>query len=400
VLVSSVYLVYQHLFMLIASWIALAAFRITRFDRRHLMAFLAAALTGIGLHALQSVVLFGPTVFVQETTLALSNRAFGVPTADALQEFYRSIDVVHHGTHRLDLVAVGKTLLSGLRIAEPSLGSWRVGDLAVTGVLLGLVLAWGWTRSRRPGSEPPAPPADGRIRGSARRMGGLAVWMAAAIVTPTLMFPAYSVDYGLSGMGEFFLALTMVAALGTMLAVWRRGRPRPGEGLGPRVLAFGLLAVIGADLYDAGAMWYLRTKVAYLLVPESNPEPALFLQLGEHLAGKAVMTNVYPTTVGFFTQEVALGGCEREVFGPGGVIDPTKCPGAFVKGFGRGPTVIPTHFVLFRKHHLTGYTRCRDECLRDFYVDLRARYPIAYETALYTVFDLTGPPGRAAAGAS
>jgi hypothetical protein len=54
------------------------------------------------------------------------------------------------------------------------------------------------------------------------------------------------------------------------------------------------------------------------------------------------MTNVYPTTASFFTQEAAFGGCEEAAFGWDGGVDPAGCHAAFIKGYGRDVSVPPT----------------------------------------------------------
>ena len=96
-------------------------------------------------------------------------------------------------------------------------------------------------------------------------------------------------------------------------------------------------------------VWHSRMWTASWQVPDANPDASDLVQLGETLRGKVVMTNVYPTTVGFFTEEIALGGCERPVFGGDGRIDPARCHLVPVRGFGRGVTVAPTHYVLFHR---------------------------------------------------
>ncbi len=407
VLVSSVYLVYQNLFMLVAAWVLLHAFRIVRFERRHLIAFLLTAALGLVLHGAQSVLLLGPGLFLEETALALSNRAVGIPSMENLTAFYRAIDVVHHGGHRLDLLGLGATILSTLRIAEPTLTkSWSIGEVTITLALLVAVLLWGvsrlglWQWGAGTLTIPRAPESVELID-AARRLGRLALWGLAAVAIPLALVPAYSVDYGLSGMGEYFLGIVMVAIYAFAVSQWLRWRPSlPARAdrtrwswsvLRPIGCWAAILVMIVWAAERTVTVWHSRMWTASWQVPDSNPDVDDLVQLGEALRGKVVMTNVYPTTVGFFTEEVALGGCEGPVFGGDGRIDPGRCHLVPVRGFGRGVTVTPTHYVLFHRKHLTGFTRCRDACLDAFRRAVSARYPTVLGTGLYTVFDLTRP---------
>ena len=91
-----------------------------------------------------------------------------------------------------------------------------------------------------------------------------------------------------------------------------------------------------------------------------------------------------------------LTGGRLLVMAPGGHQDPAEVS----RELGRGVTVAPTHYVLFHRKHLTGFTRCRDLCLETFHRAVSERYPAVLGTGLYTVFDLTRPrqapssPGR------
>jgi hypothetical protein len=407
VLVSSVYLVYQNLFMVVAAWMLLHGLRIVRFERQHLVLFLGTAALGLALHAAQSLLLLGPGVFMRETALALSNRIAGIPSAEDLMAFYRSIDVVHHGGHRLDLLGLGASVLATLRIAEPTLvWSWTLEEMTITLSLLVAVLLWGvsrlgrWDWSRGTLTIPRTAASADLIDG-ARQLGRLALWGLAAVAVPLALFPAYSVDYGLSGMGEYFLGIVMVAVYAFAITRWLRWRPRRPAGAGgawwswPRlrttVCWVAILLTIAWAAQRSVTVWHTRMWTASWQVPDANPDADDLVRLGEILRGKVVMTNVYPTTVGFFTEEVALGGCEGPVFAGDGRIDPARCHLVPVRGFGRGVTVAPTHYVLFHRKHLTGFTRCRELCLETLRRAVGERYPALFGTELYTVFDLTRP---------
>jgi hypothetical protein len=202
-------------------------------------------------------------------------------------------------------------------------------------------------------------------------------------------------------MSEFFLATLTVAVYAFAVSRWRAWLPLPsGAGAGGgwnrstlRAVAGSavLLVLIGWGAWTAVTVWHASMWTASWQIPDSNPDALDLAELGATLRGKVVMTNVYPTTVGFFTEEATLGGCEGQAVGADGRVDPSRCHLVPVRGFGRGATVAPTHYVLFHRKHLTGFTRCRDGCMDAFRRAVGARYPTVLASSLYTVFDLTRP---------
>ena len=99
------------------------------------------------------------------------------------------------------------------------------------------------------------------------------------------------------------------------------------------------------------------------------------------------MTNVYPTTASFFTQEAAFGGCEMAAFAPDGGVDPSKCHAAFIRGYGQSVRVKPTHAVLFRSL-FTGFTRCLGGCLEKLEARLDAHHDTVFKTEMFTIHAL------------
>jgi len=387
VFLAANYLPYQNLFMLFVTWIALAVFRLVPFQRAHATAFLGAAVAGIVAHALQSVVLFGPAVFMRETVLALSNRMFGVPNYEDLKAFYRSIDVVHHGTHHLDLFRLARAVAAALRLV----------GTALTVVLVVMVVGLEFARlgrmewSRRQFVVPRTPEAEA-LAHTVRRFVVLGVWVSLAIVIPMLMFPAYSADYGLSGMNEYFLGIAAVAAYGFMLvtaASWFRSMPwRQFNPMG-LVLWLGVVVLALAAMAGVGAKQLKALGGVEREARQKNPDRAL-LEIRRLIPGEIVMTNVYPTTAGFFTEEAAYGGCEEAVFADDGSVDPNRCHTGFFKGFGRRTDIVPTHYVLFRAL-FTGFTMCLGDCLEDLHNLVASRHDVVVENERFTIFRLRGP---------
>ena len=118
----------------------------------------------------------------------------------------------------------------------------------------------------------------------------------------------------------------------------------------------------------------------------TNPNAEL-LEIGRLLKGRITMTNVYPITASFFTQEAAFGGCEMAAFGSDGSVDPAGCHAAFIKGYGRGVSVNPTHAILFRSL-FTGFTQCLEDCLEKLEARLDHHHDKVFEAKLFTIYAL------------
>ena len=99
------------------------------------------------------------------------------------------------------------------------------------------------------------------------------------------------------------------------------------------------------------------------------------------------MTNVYPITASFFTREAAFGGCEMAAFESDGRVDPSRCHAAFIKGYGRGVKMNPTHAVLFREL-FTGFTQCLPGCLEKLEARIGEHHAKVFEAKLFTIYAL------------
>lgn len=409
VFLSALYFVYQHTLMVVVCWLFLFMLKLVRFDRRHLIGFLLAELVGQVLHQAQSLLFFGPEVYFKDLWFTLSNRLFGVPTPNQLMEFYHLQAIVLHGTHTFDLQKLLLTIKAAL---------WFPGRkwFVVAGVLM---LIWTGVRIRQ---------LDGRayriqISREVLHLARMVVWIAVTIGLPLLAFPAFSTDYGLSGMNEFFLgigALTVTAwslqeithrswNLQLFHSISQPVRSIPQWTLAgffqytPTALALFMklqlgqmvkaLMVIGIVASLAVGVVRVATRpvpqLRTLAMEALKPDPfADLVALGERLHGQVVMTNVYPTTVTFFTGEAGFGGCEFGAFHPGGGLDISQCFAAFIRGYPHKTRVQPKYYVLFRAL-FTGFTVCREQaCLDDLRDLLTDRYWIVMDTKLFTVFDL------------
>lgn len=389
VLVASLYAVTLSFILFCVAWSLLWFLGLVRLELRHVAAMMLVGALGIALHLLQGIWFLGPGVFFEELRITLSNRIFGEPSAEEVMAFYRAHDIVLHGTHHFDLSRNLASINNALRFP---------GRLPF--VLLALMVAgWGMLRVGRFDRATrtllvPVDATSASFRTTVSLLAKLLAWAVLSIIIPMALFPAYTGDYGLQGLGEFLLAVFAV----TVLAYTLRGlfteipelqsSSSPGEGW---VWVRGLtLFVVMVVLLSALGM-LARTQQVNLkvMVPaQLGPNPnAELLEIGRLLKGKVVMTNVYPTTASFFTREAAFGGCERAAFGSDGSVDPSECHAAFIKGYGRGVSSNPTHAILFRGL-FTGFTLCLADCLDKLEARLEKHHDKVFETKLFTIYAL------------
>jgi len=101
-----------------------------------------------------------------------------------------------------------------------------------------------------------------------------------------------------------------------------------------------------------------------------------------NLHGRVAMTNVDPTVVGFFTQEVVFGGCHQPAVSKAG-IDPSACRVNFIRP-GSGFQAAPTVYVWIA----SGQAFCAvDDCIRRS--DIEGRYVKLFDNDVIAAYDLT-----------
>lgn len=361
------YLIYGPMIMIFVMWTLGAALRLIPLKRGELLFLCGVALLGFVLHLSQTILAVGWAVFIDEFLFTLSNRMAGIPTRSELMEFFQSHGLVLYGEHVLQASRLGAAVWEVLSF--PGRQGWAA-VLTLIGCI-GLVTQaqvnerelrlersfaeWLWTIVRA------------------------TLWIGLSVLTPVLMFPAFSSGYLLGGTNEFLLALFCVLSLTATLKFVRR----MAVGSTVRVLA-GVLCVVGlawigwAQVKAAGGVvsevgeWIVRPR----------PEVDVF-RVRDELRGKAAMTNVDPAVVGFFTREAAFGGCHKaSVLGP--EIDVAECFVHFIRGhpssWGRQPSV----YVWFRD----GNPFCADagECIER--KDIERLYERLFGNELIAAFDL------------
>jgi hypothetical protein len=387
VLVASVYAVTLNFILFCVAWILLCFLGLLRLEVRHVAALILVGAAGIVLHLVQGMWFLGPGVFFEELRITLSNRILGFPSADEVMAFYRDHDIVLHGTHNLDpgrnLTSINDSLRFPGRLVHLMLG--------VVVVVWGLARVGRFDRTSRT-LLVPIDDGSATFRRRISLFAKLPVWATLAIVIPVALFPAYTGDYGLQGLGEFLMAPLAVAVLAyTVRELFSEGRALwslsfPGEVC---VRGIALVLVVAGFL---GALMVLG-RAQQIGVKEmahshlgTNPNVGL-AEIERLLEGRVIMTNVYPTMAGFFTQEAAFGGCEMAAFGSDGSVEPSRCHAAWIRGYGRGVRVRPTHAVLFRGL-FTGFTRCLGDCLEMLEGRLNEHHDKVFETKLFTIYAL------------
>jgi hypothetical protein len=300
VFVGSNYLIYGPLLMIFTFWLLLAFARLLPLTRRDVATFAAVAALALVLHLLQTVVLVGPAAMARETMYVVSNRMTGRPTRQELEAFYASLGLLLYGGHEFSLVrwlgAIGRSLLFA--------GTPLMASAAVVATMV--MLAPAISRS-----------APAAVRLDAGKVLTVTVAVVIAVVVPCLVFPAFAIDYGLQGTGEFLLAIA--SASGAVLA-WRiiRHLPRHAHRIAAAVVVVGV--AIGALVQTLDVARAVRRTMLWAQSPVTEMGLAW---VSQNLHRQPVMTNIDPMAIGFLTREVAVGGCHRAALA--GTPDPGKC---------------------------------------------------------------------------
>ncbi|PYN96856.1 MAG: hypothetical protein DMD91_19895 [Candidatus Rokuibacteriota bacterium] len=370
VFVMSNYLMYSHLFMILAFWTLGTVLKFLRIEARQLAMFFVLVATGVGLHLLQTVLVMGWSVFVYEFSATLSNRMFGVPTRDELADFFRRHSLVLYGGHTFEFGRFRSVIWRELFF--PARSIWTAALAAVLVVAAALEL---------------------RITGQAiiiskpfaRWLKTLAialVWTGGSVTVPIVMFPAFASDYSLGGTSEFFLAIFVFLSLSVTFAYIRKLPSPEAVRMALTIIMVGFL--VGACVVQARDL-VGSAKTIRGWVTRGSPHAGL-VWVGETLRGRVTMTNVDPTVVGFFTHEIAYGGCHDGAVA-GDAIDSSACRVNFVRQYPQRAQPAPSAYVWVGEMQpfcLQGLD-CIDRATLD------RRYTKMFDRGLVAAYDLTKP---------
>jgi len=366
VFIGSNYLLYGSLLMILSLWTLGGALRILPIRRRELILQLGCAALAVILHLLQTVVVMGPRLFAKELAFTVSNRMFGHPTRQELEAFYDALGLVLYGGHQF----------SGARFVDAvSATLWLrgYGPLAVAATVV-LVVA----RQRGLRAMKAAATSDEMERATAT-LARLSVAIVASVLLPIVMFPAFSSDYGLRGMNEFLLGILALASLAFTFKVIGVTGFADGTRRILRLLLLASVTWVGAAQLH-GAQQIVVAAARWVRDP---PTEAGFLWLARHLDGQVVMTNVDPTVVGFFTKQVAFGGCQdASLAGP--TPDPSRCRVRFIRGWPGTLPEPPVAYLWFAEGNAfcSGLSGCVSR------EDLDRRFKRLFTTRTVAVYDV------------
>ncbi|HEY3067915.1 MAG TPA: hypothetical protein VGL09_19165 [Methylomirabilota bacterium] len=361
------YLIYGPLIMILTFWTVGTLLGALDLRKRHLALLLACAALAAALHLLQTVIVLGPSAFAEELTLTLGNRMFGRPPRAELQAYYDRLGLLLYGDHVFSLRRF-------LRSVAASLWGGRYLPLALGFLVVVITALVAYRRRRRAGDAT-------AVEDATERTAKLLVAVGIAILTPSVLFPAFATDYGLRG-HELLLGVLALPTLAAIQAHAHRAPRRFGRLYLRALLAVTVFWVVGVQVYSSARLVWNVAR--WIRQPALETDVA---RMASTLAGRVVMTNVDPTVVGFFTREIAFGGCHDSALPPGGSPDPSRCLLRFIKGWPSTVTMPPTAYVWVG----VGNTFCegRRHCAAPR--DLDGRFtPLLRGTELF-VYDLTVP---------
>lgn len=382
---SSVYLTSVHFTMVLASWLLLYAFQLVRFDRKHLLSFLGLGILGLVLQW-----------HMGNWTMVTGALDGGSRRLDPGSWVSLVAETVHETPARKSL---GFLALLVLVVGVVRVGRYNPAD-------------GGYTIPR------------GDVAHAIRYFAAGVLWILGTIGLPLLLFPVGR--YRLQGVNQFFLAIGAVGVVGYTLReiLWHLpfGVAFPelsdGREFSPvaalvkkvsaeakrflaepaRLLRVGLWIalivtcvsfVVRTVRAQAGTFASVNQKLMDARTYSGLREIKLedLIAIGRQFEGRIVMTNVYPASASFFTQEAAFGGCEFEAFPPEKPADPSKCHPELNRVSRSWAGLKPTHYLLFRSP-FTGFHFCQAECLHRLGDYLAERYEKVFDNGFLTAFGL------------
>ncbi|MDX2099494.1 MAG: hypothetical protein SFW36_17075, partial [Leptolyngbyaceae cyanobacterium bins.59] len=234
--VSSLYLEYNVLISVLVCWILLYWTQIVPLKRKDLWAFSGILVLGVVLHLIQNLLFLGPEIFIKELWITISNRTTGIPSKEEVEEFYRSIFVVHHGARPTQLGILATQIWKNFDFPGRSF------------VLLSVPLLIGLVNFKRiaPSSEPSEMHGESQ-QGNFVYLGKVWFWIVGTVLLPTIAFPAYGQEFSLrsSGSNIYFLAIGAVIVLGYGIRAVLQTRDTPVSGQRPiQILGFSLIVLL------------------------------------------------------------------------------------------------------------------------------------------------------------
>lgn len=417
VFLSSLYIEYSLLIAVIISWALLYWTGLFHMERRHLMYVLSAVGCGIFLHLLQNVLFLGPEIFLKDVLLTLGNRAIGFPPKTELVDFYKSVSILHHGSSAVDPLRVLAQIKSNLTYPF----SFHVLLAISAGVVLS-TMRWRIFRSGRLLFS-----LEETTARFVRSILLLVLVTSVVIVTPVILFPAYSQEVTLawSRSNLFFLALVEGAiasfviwgiamypdfkyrASGKIalrlfssskgaLRLFNRqcnvGVAQVINGLGRSVVWGLLVLLLGVWIVRFGGAFWAEYKGQV----RSFMSPNKYVQLEaiRKFGGELYMTDANNPIIGFFVNAPGFGVCDENSIGDNGQISQSNCHMSPMRQWRLYEFQEPRYFFLLPPAFMPGFAP--DSMLYgEGYATLRTRlnnnYDMIFENEFVSVYDLKIP---------
>jgi hypothetical protein len=422
-LISSLYLEVHVVVGLVSAWFFLYLTQLIRVDFKHLLFFVGTVAFGIVLHLLQNLLYLGPSLFVQELTLLLSNRIFGYPSPEAMKAFYESVGIVHHGARPLNSEALISQILGNLTFPGYEFVALT---LVLSLLLAGYIL---YNRKRKSfewfiGKETPI-----AISYFAR----LTLWIVGSVLAPLILFPAFAQEFNLrhsSRIHYYFLVIGIVAVLAYGFRQILQQMPWSTANIGytgnNNIVAEGSkndtefevshslkrVNLPGPTIFIRFVLWMgliasaliSINKLATTSLQELESVRSVYrsnwnvpLEEITQFSGYLYMTNINIPAVGFLTHSPGYGVCGLEAISENGSINTKACKVAFMRQLDFHATQRPKYFFFFSQPaFFPGFADCLpgtilpqgEECVPVMRQRLASNFVRVFTNETFEVYDL------------
>jgi hypothetical protein len=425
-LAASWILDYVLLSSVMMSWVLLCALKLWPLKRHDVLAALAVMLLGIVLHLVQNTIYLGPNLFLRELTSALGNRLFGVPSTDALVDFYQDAAILHHGARPISIRELAAVIVANA-------GYPGAGFVVLAVVFCGLLLTVVRSRGRY---------TRIRLTLGCRRACSFfvrsGIWVLGTLLTPVVLFPAFSQDMTLHGLvHSYLLAIPFMAAIFWTIALGVRVRrkfltslktkgsdhlpllrgrtilvalPGPGHRV---ILNITLMTIVVSLVIVALSSIAIRwgndfREVRALYSNQDIARSFAYLEALRKFDDGMFMTNINTPLIGFFTRQPGFGVCGGESINKEGRAELRHCRIAMMRNSARYTDQRPRYFFFFTTH-FPGFATCRplaqkvdpssglpgDKCYEQQRKRLAELFSVSFDSPEVTVFDLDSRRGIA-----
>ena len=425
-LISSFYLEVHVVVGLVSAWFFLYVTQLIRTNFKHMFLYIGTVTFGVILHLLQNLLYLGPSLFIQEFSLLLSNRILGYPSSEEMKDFYDSAGIVHHGARAFDSDKFISQIFGNLTFPGYQYVIFTLFlSLLLTGYILYQqkthVIEWFVSKEIVLGTS---------------YFARLALWIAGSVLAPLFLFPAFAQEFNLrhtSRVHLYFLIIGIVAILAYGFRQIIRQLPwsNPRESdifvtdiqrkptelhnqqpdadeireenqlrLPPVTVFFRFMLWIGLIVSFIISVKQLTATSqqeleSVLLAYQSNWNASLdeLAQFSGHL----YMTNINVPAVGFLTRSPGYGVCGLKSISDQATLDLNDCKVAFNRQNDLYVSQRPKYFFFFTRPELfPGFADCLpgtklpegEECVPFMQSSLASNFDRIFKNDTFEVYDL------------